>query len=284
MKIEDEWIEKFRKIHNSEYDYSLFEYKGYRNRIKIICPKHGEFEQYIQKHLHHGCKRCSVKRMSKEEFILKSIKKHSDKYDYSIVNFEKSSIKVKIICPKHGEFEQSPNDHLNGHGCKFCGGTSRLSTQIFIERSMIVHHSNYDYSKVEYKSVDDKVIIVCKKHEIFKQTPRSHLQGSGCPICYQNSSKLENEWLDSINVKKENRQIKIFEYTVDGYCPITKTVFEFYGDFWHGNPKVYKSTDINKKVNKPFGFLYQKTLDREIFFKENGYKVVSIWENEYKNI
>jgi len=284
MKIEISWIEKFKKIHGDKYDYSLFEYNGYRNRIKIICPIHGIYEQFIQKHLNHGCKKCSVKRMSKDEFISKSIIKHGNKYDYSLVEFEKTSIKVKIICKEHGTFEQTPNSHLDGHGCKECGGTSKLHNNKFIQRSKVIHGLKYDYSKVNYKSMDDEVIISCKEHGLFKQTPRIHLNGSGCRICFQNSSKLENDWLDSINVEKKNRQVKLFGYTVDGYCPNSKTIFEFYGDFWHGNPMIYKSSDINKKVNKSFGFLHQRTLEREEFFRKNGYNVVSIWESQYKNI
>lgn len=61
--------------------------------------------------------------MSKTEiFISKAINKHGTKYDYSLVDYIHSKSKVKIICKKHGVFEQRPNDHLNGSGCSFCGG------------------------------------------------------------------------------------------------------------------------------------------------------------------
>ena len=43
---------------------------------------------------------------------------HGNKYDYSLVDYKKCDVKVKIICPKHGIFEQKPNDHLQGCGCQ----------------------------------------------------------------------------------------------------------------------------------------------------------------------
>ena len=43
-----------------------------------------------------------------EQFILESKEIHGDHYNYSKVDYVKSNLKVKIICPTHGEFEQRP--------------------------------------------------------------------------------------------------------------------------------------------------------------------------------
>lgn len=58
---------------------------------------------------------------NQKEFVKTAKQLHNNKYDYSLVDYQKSSIKVKIICPKHGVFEQTPNKHLSGQGCPVCG-------------------------------------------------------------------------------------------------------------------------------------------------------------------
>ena len=58
--------------------------------------------------------------MKTKNFIEKAKEIHGDKYDYSKVNYINSQTKVCIICPKHGEFWQRPNNHLNGWGCSKC--------------------------------------------------------------------------------------------------------------------------------------------------------------------
>ena len=69
--------------------------------------------------------------------------------------------------------------------------------------------------------------------------------------------------------------------SVDGYDPKTNTVYEFHGDFWHGNPVVYNPSDINNKNKKTFGQLYQETIDKENRIRQNGYNLVVIWENDF---
>ena len=63
--------------------------------------------------------------------------------------------KVNIICPQHGDFWQSPQSHLNGNGCAVCSGTQKITVPIFINRCTKKHSGKYDYSKVEFKTLDD---------------------------------------------------------------------------------------------------------------------------------
>ena len=99
-----------------------------------------------------------------------------------------------------------------------------------------------------------------------------------------NKSKGENSWLLSLNIPidKEHRQVKIGNYIVDGYDKTSNTVYEYLGDFWHGNLNIYKSTDINRRVNKTMGELYNQTFERLYKIKNYGYNVCYIWESEYK--
>mgnify|MGYP007000389436 len=91
--------------------------------------------------------------------------------------------KVIITCPEHGDFSQSPNNHQKGHGCIECSGTKQRTTKEFIDESKIIHGDTYDYSKVDYSSLRNRVTIVCSIHGEFKQHPSNHLKGHGCEKC-----------------------------------------------------------------------------------------------------
>lgn len=187
---QEEFIARSKEVHGDIYDYSLVDYKGQQQKVKIICPKHGVFEQYPQAHTKgHGCKKCTAETLSKrqscgkDEFIRKAKEVHGDKYDYSEVVYKNNASKVKIICPKHGVFEQTPANHVSGYGCPLCAGNKKLTLESFIQRSIEKHGDRYDYSKVVYKNIDSKVEIICKQHGSFYQTPYYHMKGEGCPHC-----------------------------------------------------------------------------------------------------
>lgn len=69
-------------------------------------------------------------------------------------------------------------------------------------------------------------------------------------------------------------------YSVDGYDPATKTVYEFHGTFWHGHPDFYRANDIHPCSNKTYGELYTRTLEREKQIRALGYTVIVVWEHE----
>ena len=71
-------------------------------------------------------------------------------------------------------------------------------------------------------------------------------------------------------------------YKADGYAENINTIFEFHGDFWHGNPKLYDKKKVNPRVGSTFGELYEKTLQKSNFIKYNGYNLIEIWENDWK--
>lgn len=127
------------------------------------------------------------KRLTTEEFITRSREVHGHKYDYSLMEYVKSSVKVRIICPIHGVFEQSPNNHVSmKQGCPQCAVEQRyLNTREFIKHAREVHGDRYDYSLVEYLNNRSKVRIICSEHGVFEQTPDNHLKGCACPQCSQ---------------------------------------------------------------------------------------------------
>lgn len=126
------------------------------------------------------------------------------------------------------------------------------------------------------------------KHEwqasINVRTGRSKQKGSGCPFCCHKISYPEIAWLDSLNIIERQKTIYINgkRFKVDGFDSVNNTVYEFYGDYYHGNPKIYNPNDFNKTCKKTFGELYNKAMIKENILKLN-YNVITIWENDWKN-
>ena len=142
-KNTDFFIEKGNKIHNNKYDYSLVNYTHNNNKVKIICPIHGIFEQKPNIHLIGcGCVKCSIddKKSNTSDFIEKCKKIHDNKYDYSLVEYETAQIKVKIICPEHGVFNITPHNHLFSKGCPKC---HKSKNEIVVEKYLINKNIRY---------------------------------------------------------------------------------------------------------------------------------------------
>jgi hypothetical protein len=131
----NEFIEKAREIHGDQYDYSEISYVYVDEKVPIICPEHGRFQQAPSKHLlGQGCKKCSIEkraikqRLSKSKFIKKAIAIHGDRYNYDKVVYNTNHTRVLITCPIHGDFEQTPGNHThktNPQGCPVCGGKTQ---------------------------------------------------------------------------------------------------------------------------------------------------------------
>ena len=180
----EKFIEKAKKVHGDKFDYSLVEYKTDKIKVKIICLIHGIFEQSPNVHYNHGCPDCAndSRKDTTENFIKKSKEIHGDKFDYSLVDYKNIRIKIKLICPTHGIFEQSPESNLKGNGCMKCSGNEKLTTKLFIEKSKKIHGDKFDYSLINYIDAITKVKIICPIHGIFEQRANSHY-AHGCNKC-----------------------------------------------------------------------------------------------------
>jgi hypothetical protein len=292
----EDFIRKSNLIHGEKYDYSKTEYLNYTSKVVIICKLHGDFYQRANGHLSgKGCIKCGGKfKFTKDDFIEKANFIHNNKYKYDLVNYVNCFSKIIITCPIHGNFVQFPYKHLSKRGCwKCCGNsknrrTMKLTLHEFIEKSNKIHNSFYDYSHVQYLNSNTKIKIVCPKHGLFSQLPNNHLSGKGCELCGLKkitkflTSKSEHEFLDYIGIKPKNKHKKIQKYIVDGYDPKTNTIYEFLGDYWHGNPSKFDLNKINEVSHKTFGELYHKTFNRFKILKSYNYNIKYIWELDWK--
>jgi hypothetical protein len=128
------------------------------------------------------------KKLTADTFKTRSLLIHGGFYDYSKIIYTNARTKVTISCPLHGEFEQIPDHHLSGHGCKRCGGLKQgasktHTTSDFVAAAELVHGTSYDYSYVLYRAAREPVSIICPMHGPFSQTPDNHLAGKGCMPC-----------------------------------------------------------------------------------------------------
>lgn len=282
----NEFIKRAKEVHGDKYDYSLVEYKKITDKVRIICPIHGEFIMEARAHYRgQGCPKCgNIKkglshRYTTEKFINKAREIHGDKYDYSKVQYSIGKENVTIWCPIHGDFEMSPHSHLAGRGCPKCGNLKkgsiqRLTQEEFIEKAKKIHGDEYDYSLVEYKNNNTKIKIICRKHGVFETLPYVHLAGHKCPKCFNETTskrQLKNtEWF--INKAKEAHGNK-YEYLKTTYknihSPVTITCKK-HGDFtqiatYHlngcGCPKC--GVTISKNENELFDFVKQYFNDAE---------------------
>lgn len=352
------FLDKAAATHGGRYQYDPSSWRGHHSKVKIACPEHGWFEQIPRDHLRlSGCSKCGAiargldSRLSKRDVVSRFIAVHGDRYSYDNMVYEKTLVKVEIVCRQHGSFFQSVGEHLSGHGCQKCSKRHRWTTQEFIENSKSVHgdkflydrtqytgalnkviitcrehgdfHTQaarhvqrkdgcpqcnpvrlktqdkfisecvsrfgdyYDYSLVEYINSSTPVKIMCRTHGVFEQPPSWHLNSAiGCPHCTHTVSIKETAWLDSLNLPKSaKRQARILldgkRRSVDAFDPKSNTVYEFWGDWWHGHPSRFAPADIHPRAKVSYGELYAKTQAKRRAIRRAGYTLVEIWEHDY---
>ncbi|GHU83613.1 hypothetical protein FACS189468_8850 [Spirochaetia bacterium] len=187
------FIARFRAIYKRKYQVDKTTFINLKQKIRLICPVHGEFWQEPYKLLQgRACRQCGGRKpWNTERFLQGAQEKHGNKYDYSKVG-EITDIeqKVTIICPAHGEFTQKAYSHIQGIGCPRCKlDTLRkkfaMPLSEFIKRAQKIHGSKYSYEKVVYINSGTKVAITCPVHGVFMQAPDNHIgkQQQGCPQC-----------------------------------------------------------------------------------------------------
>ena len=284
---QEDFLSKCYEVHGNQYDYSKIDYQGMVIKVIIGCLEHGDFEQTPSSHLNgSGCPDCGLnsqkekRRLPLEDFISRSIITHGKKYNYSKVDYINNSKEVEIICSKHGSFSQQPQYHMNGSGCPKCSiieqhEKQKKSIDDFISDSIKVHGDLYDYSMVEYVDSKSEVIIICKKHGEFHQSPNNHQRGNGCPSC--NSSKGE---LFITQFLKENKIEFIEQHTFEGlkikrnlkcdfFLPEHNVVIEFNG-IQHYEPREQFGGEKGLKRTQKSDNLKRK------FCSKNGIRLLEI--------
>jgi very-short-patch-repair endonuclease len=224
-----------------------------------------------------------------ELFIAKANKIHKNRYNYSKVNYINAKTKITIICREHGEFYQTPSNHLSNFNCQKCAKNFKLDTDSFIEKAKSIHKNKYDYSKVNYINTDTQIIIICKEHGEFTQIPDFHINRKcGCPKC-SNNVKLDisefiekatkihgnkydyskviylNNYTSIIIICKKHGEFlqKPFVHLLSHGCPscINKTEYKFYEkikEFYPTIKRQYKVEWCKNKFCLPYDFAIEE--------------------------
>lgn len=283
----EEFIVKAHSVHGDRYDYPDQPFGG-RTALQIVCRVHGPFKQRRGEHFAgHGCHTCGGrKRRNTEQYIADAKAVHGDRFTYEKTKFVTTTDKVIVTCPIHGDFRVGAKPHLYGNGCLECSGLRRRTTQEFIAEARKKHGDRYDYSLVEYVNSNVDVTIVCASHGPFVQKPVYHLVNVvGCPTCTYSVSRPETSWLDDLGIDTSLRQARIRlqgkSRSVDAFDPSTNTVYEFWGSWWHGDPKVFPPDGVHRVAKKTYAELHRKTMEKRRLILAAGYRLVEVWESEY---
>lgn len=238
-------IEYFRKVHGTRYLYDKFVYEGDRDaKGIIICRCHGEFSMSSHNHQRgQNCHKCSSIRRSRNIIhkyratcITKFKEIHGDKYDYSQVVYKLGRENVTIICPTHGSFLQTPENHWRGQGCPTCGILKCANSKKYTREGIIARFRErwppeefgYSYEKFEYVDCNTSGIMTCPKHGDFLQTARNHLDNRNVTGCFQCSNELSglsnNSTLESFIQKARSKHGDKFDYSMVKYVRSTTEI------------------------------------------------------------
>ena len=206
--------------------------------------------------------------------------------------FKSSTKKVWWLCERGHGWEAQIKERVKGSGCPYCSGQRVCEDNCLatLRKSIASEWHPTKNGQLTPNGVacgsHKKVWWLCERcGNTWKTTVanRTHLYHC-CPKCYTGPrSKIGDKWLDSLNIPLENREILLpdLKIRVDAFVPETNTVYEFFGDYWHGNPEIYDKNQEHPVVGKTFGQLYDETKARISRLKGAGYKVVYVWENDF---
>lgn len=285
-KDTNHFIKKAKEIHGDFYDYSKSNYTHSLNPVEIICLLHGPFIMKASNHINNkqGCPKCGNTRTKNKNtrtlnsFIEQiSMKENFNKYDFSnIVQFDTMRSKIYPTCLSHGKYITTPSNVINSKyfGCNKCKKQDdRFTTEKFIEISKNIHGDSYNYDNADYTTAHTTIKVTCPKHGDYECKPYNHMAGKGfCPKCTDFVSSYEMEifdYLKNIGVDDVENTVRRFENIkeIDIFSEIFKVGIEFNGLYWH--------SEIFKEKN------YHIT--KTNILKKCGYDLIHIFEDEWVN-
>ena len=292
-KITD-FIHRAQIVHlNKNYDYSLWtEYDGttkayHQKNIPVCCLKHGKFLVSLSNHLRgSGCPECakevraSKRRKSVEYYISKAKKVHGNKYDYSKwTSVKNTSVdKVKIICKKHGVFEQTPADHIRKKaGCPNCvrdplTRQKQHPAQRHIPLTIYEHLDDSNWLRHQHLELKKSIPQIARELKVSESLVTSKTKKHNINIQRYQKSSGERElcsFLDSLNVEyKTSDRLILHGRELDILIPSHNLAIEYNGLFWHSE---YNGKDQCYHLNK--------TIECE----KQGIRLLQIFEDEWRD-
>ena len=300
-KMRNTSIEKYGKTHHMKTDGGKFKHKESIEK-KYGVNHYSKTTEYKEKCKSTWLKNYGVDHPLKSPIILEKIK-NTNINKYGVINIGKLPEIIEKI--KNTKSEKYGNRNYNNRDkykktCIHKYGIDHYSkTENYIvnfKKQRLNRFLDYLFlgnrlqnkltplfKREEFKTVNNKYQFQCGVcNNVFcdkiddGRIPR-------CNICYPysgNISFMEIEFLDILNIK--DRQFIVESYKVDGIDKNSNTIYEFLGDYWHGNPNIFNLNDINQSNHKTFSELYENTIIKFIELTKLGYNIKYIWENDWE--
>jgi hypothetical protein len=287
------------------FNFDEFNYVDMKTKGLIICPcgHRNMISPVVHLRGDGGCRDCANIKTgqrfadTQEGWIRKARAKHGEKYGYEKVKYLGQGVKVIITCRTCNEdFEQDPTSHATGGcGCPTCGIESSRAAKFLTDDDIIkileecasLHLVKYEYLSKSLENGRLMIQLLCPSHGPFKQRLDHHRKGHGCVKCCSSVSRCELEWIAYLTVAYASHslqtqyKIESTKYAADAYCKDLNRIFEFHGDFWHGNPAMYSCDEINPRTKTTYGRLYAKTLAKHDIYEKLGFAVSFVWESDW---
>jgi very-short-patch-repair endonuclease len=277
------------EIYKETAPFAKVKYVNHLEPTIIICKKHGEVsvtpKQLLFSSKNFYCPKCGTEnrllvgresklRNYKNNFATSATLKHNGKYTYGNFVYVDSRTKGLITCLKHGDFLQTPAEHLYGSGCKKCA-TDKASEKYtksfatFEKEAMSVHSDKYSYDESTYTNSREHTVVTCAVHGEFSVTPLNHINnGSGCPKCTNTVSSHEDKLYEAFPLFERTNKTLIHPYHLDLYSEQHKLAVEVNGRYWHSE---VNGKDANYHINKTERCLEQDTT------------LLHFWDDEIKS-
>ncbi len=286
-----------------------FKAKTWQSRMNLKCEKcnHG-WNADLHGVIYHGrgCPHCAkidrIKRITAHKKSGHEIDDMVNDINSSIKRqgpYQNMQTKIAWECLNcQFIWNKTPSDIIhNRHGCPRCSKRERLTNEVIDQRLLNqnkkfkrISDSQGSMQKIKWECLNCDRVWLARPNDIFS------VHQSGCPYCSkQPYSKMAIKWLEEIRLKTnkciihaENGGEYVIpgtRYRADGFCKETNTIYEFYGDRFHGNPKLFSDNEACHPYDSKITAkqLYQRTIKREKELKEEGYCIVMIWETDWKN-
>jgi len=301
----NEFIKKSQIVHGNKYDYSNTIYTAATQPIIIGCPTHGDFLTTPNKHSSQkiGCLRCSKKERLNNNVIDERMEL-GNKPTWRIGKYINRHTKIEWGCKLCDNIWMAapkdvvPNENREGTDCPQCKQqkwkdkrklhNEDIDARLLVQERSIIRLDNHI-------NMNTPMLWKCLKCNKEWSTTSSKilLSGTDCPhCCAKGYSHMSIKWLESI-MQKNNIFIQHAknggEYVIpstrfraDGYCKENNTVYEFYGDYYHGNLNKFEPAQQCHPYNEQTAQeLYNTTTLREQIIANLGYNLVTIWESDY---
>lgn len=281
------FIQKAQSVHGDYYDYSKVVYEKSNKKVEIICPIHGSFFKRPNGHItgKQGCPICGTlsgadkQKLTHKEVVSRISTLYDNRYDV-IGEYTNITDTIEVKCSIHNDvFYPVANNILNGkEACPECAkhkhasNIRRVSWDEFLAECNIRHFEKYEYipPSGEFFLQTSKIDIRCPEHGEFRQRAVDHWNYRGCPKCSTGTSRGELEILKFINelgISGESR-MKIFGIEYDIMIPSYNLLIEYCGNYWH--------SELQGKTRS-----YH--IDKLLHAQENGYRLLTIFEDEWEN-